>query len=157
MSRQSDAAQAVLAALASGAVDVLDNLHAPDYVDHSPLPGHSTDVCGLRERAMVLSSAFYDTRVRSDVLVDHGDTVVCSTRTTGVHKGCFLGIPASGRRIEMVGITVFRFVDDLVTETWSSFEVQGIFDRLIPAPRSAPMPFAAVAPAVPGQLAAVAS
>ena len=134
MSAHAEAAQQVLAALASGAVEVLDELHARDYVDHTPLPGQSTDVAGLRERAMVLSSALADTRVQTDVLVDQGDTVVCSTRTTGVHKGCFLGIAATDRRIEMVGLTVFRFVDGLVRETWSSFEVQGMFDSLTSAP-----------------------
>lgn len=135
MSEHADAAQRALSALAGGAVEVLDRLHSPDYVDHSPLPGQSTDVTGLRERAMELSSALVDTWVQTDVLVDQGDTVVCSTRTTGVHKGCFLGVAATGRRIEMVGITVFRFVDGLISETWSSFEVQGMFDSVTAAPR----------------------
>jgi predicted ester cyclase len=135
MSAHADAAQLVLDALASGAVEVLDELHARDYVDHSPLPGQSTDVTGLRERAMELSSALVDTRVHTDVLVDYGDTVVCSTRTVGVHKGSFLGVAATDRRIEMTGLTVFRFVDGLITETWSSFEVLGMFDSLTSGPR----------------------
>jgi predicted ester cyclase len=151
MSEQADAAQNVLAALAAGAVDVLDRLHARDYVDHSPFPGQSSDITGPRERAMVLSSALVDSWVDSDVLIDDGDTVVCSTRTTGVHKGSFLGIPATGRRVEMVGITVFRFVDGLVAESWSSFEVQGMFDG-ITAGRARP----AGASAAPRHLAPVA-
>jgi predicted ester cyclase len=134
MSAHAEAAQQVLAALASGAVEVLDELHARDYIDHTPLPGQSTDVSGLRERAMVLSSALVDTRVQTDVLVDADDTVVCSTRTTGVHKGCFLGVAATDRRVEMVGLTVFRFVDGLVSETWSSFEVQGMVDSPVSVP-----------------------
>jgi predicted ester cyclase len=134
MSEHAVAAQRVLSALADGAVEVLDLLHSPSYVDHSPLPGQSTDVTGLRERAMELSSALVDTRVQTEVLLDQGDTVVCSSRTTGVHKGCFLGVAATGRRVEMVGLTVFRFVDGLISETWSSFEVQGMFDVLTAAP-----------------------
>jgi predicted ester cyclase len=130
MSEHADAAQRALWALADGAVEVLDRLHSRDYIDHSPLPGQSTDVTGLRERAMELSSALVDPRVHSDVLVDQGDTVVCSSRTTGVHKGCFLGVAATGRRIEMVGLTVFRFANGLISETWSSFEVQGMLGGL---------------------------
>jgi predicted ester cyclase len=130
MSVHADAAKLVLAAFAAGEVDVLDQLHCADYVDHSPLLGHSTDSAGLRERAMVLSSAFYDTRVDTEVLVDDGDTVVCSTRSRGVHKGSFLGVAATGRQIEMVGLCVFRFTDGLVSETWSSFELLGLFEGL---------------------------
>ena len=39
MSVHADAAKLVLQAYADGEVDVLDQLHSPDYVEHSPLPG----------------------------------------------------------------------------------------------------------------------
>lgn len=145
MSAHAEAAQRVLAAFASGAVEVLDELHARDYIDHTPLPGQSTDVGGLRERAMVISSALVDTRVETDVLVDQGDTVVCSSRTTGVHKGCFLGVTATGRRVALTGLTVFRFVNGVVSETWSSFEVQGLPAGFPAAPSFGAPDLAAVA------------
>jgi predicted ester cyclase len=126
MSVQADAAKLVLQAYADGEVDVLDQLHSPDYVEHSPLPGQGPGSAGLRERAMILSSAFYDSHVSSDVLVDNGDTVVLQARCRGVHKGEFYGVAATGRRVEAVGICVFRFVNGLVTESWSSFEIQGL-------------------------------
>ncbi|MDQ1668285.1 MAG: hypothetical protein QOE40_346 [Actinomycetota bacterium] len=122
MSVHADAALMALDAFASGEVDVLDQLHAADYVDHTPLPGLSAGRSGLRERAMVLSSAFYDTCVSAVVLVDQGDTVVLQARARGVHKGDFLGQAATGRQVEAVGLCVFRFVDGLISQAWSSFE-----------------------------------
>jgi predicted ester cyclase len=136
MSLHADAAKLALDAFASGEVDVLDQLHAPDYVDHTPLPGLSADASGLRERAMVLSSAFYDTCITAEVLVDHDDTVVLQARARGVHKGDFLGIAATGRQVEAVGICVFRFVDGLISQTWSSFE----FGTLLGAMRDVHIP-----------------
>jgi predicted ester cyclase len=127
MSLHTDLAKMALDAFASGEVDVLDQLHAPDYVDHTPLPGLGSGAAGIRERAMVLSSAFYDSRVTAEVLVDHQDVVVLQARTRGVHKGDFLGIAATGRQVEAVGICVFQFVDGLISQAWSSFE----FDSLL--------------------------
>lgn len=130
MSLHTDAAKLALDAFAAGEVDVLDQLLAPGYVDHTPLPGLGSGAAGIRERAMVLSSAFYDSRVTAEVLVDHEDTVVLQARTRGVHKGEFLGIAATGRQVEAVGICVFRFVDGLISQAWSSFEFDGLLGSL---------------------------
>jgi predicted ester cyclase len=130
MSVHADAAKLVLQAYAEGEVDVLDQLHSPEYVEHSPLPGQGPGPAGLRERAMIFSSAFYDSHVDTEVLVDGGDTVVLQVRCHGVHKGEFYGFAATGRSIQAVGICVFRFVDGLVAETWSSFEIQGLLQHL---------------------------
>jgi predicted ester cyclase len=130
MSVHADAAKLVLQAYADGEVDVLDQLHAPDYVEHSPLPGQGPGPAGLRERALVLSSAFYDTYVSTEILVDNGDTVVLQARCRGMHKGDFYGVPATGRLIEAVGLCVFRFVDGLVAESWSTFEIQGMLNTM---------------------------
>jgi predicted ester cyclase len=132
MSVHADAARLVLQAFADGEVDVLDQLHTSDHIEHSPLPGQrATGPAGLRDRAMALSCAFYDSQVTSDVLVDIGDTVVLQARCRGMHKGAFYGIAATGRLVEAVGICVFRFVDGLVAESWSSFAVQGLLVRTI--------------------------
>ena len=130
MSVHADVAMLVLQAYADGEVDVLDQLHATDYVEHSPLPGQLPGRAGLRERAMVLSSAFYDTHITTDVLVDNGDTVVLQARCRSVHKGEFYGIAATGRSVHATGICVFRFVDGLVADSWSSFEIQGLLVSL---------------------------
>lgn len=130
MSVHADAVKAVLRAYADGEVEVLDQLHATDFVEHSPLPGQSPGFAGLRERAMVLNAAFYDTSVMTEVLVDQGDTVVVRARCRGVHKGEFYGVPATGRQVEAVGICVFRFSDGLVRESWSTFEIQGLLDTI---------------------------
>jgi predicted ester cyclase len=130
MSVHVDAAKLVLQAYLDGEVDVLDQLHRRDYVEHSPLPGQGAGPAGLRERAMILSSAFYDSRISAEVLVDNGDTVVLQVRCRGVHKGEFYGFAATDRWIQAVGICVFRFVDGLVSESWSSFEIQGLLQHL---------------------------
>jgi steroid delta-isomerase-like uncharacterized protein len=135
MSVQADAARLVLQAFADGEVDVLDQLHSRDHIEHSPLPGQRADgQAGLRERAMALSCAFYDSEVSTDVLVDNDDVVVLQARCRGVHKGEFYGIAATGQMVDAVGICVFRFVDGLVTESWSSFSVQGLLAGLTERP-----------------------
>jgi predicted ester cyclase len=144
MSVHADAARLVLQSFADGEVDVLDQLHTPDHIEHSPLPGQSAvGAAGLRERAMVISCAFYDSKVSAEILVDNDDIVVLQARCRGVHKGDFYGIAPTGRQVEAVGLCVFRFVDGRVAESWSSFAVEGLLDaaaRLHGCDETTPVP-----------------
>ena len=117
MSVHADAARLVLQSFADGEVDVLDQLHTTDHIEHSPLPGQTAvGAAGLRERAMVISCAFYDSQVSTEILVIADGTAVPGR------------VAATGRVVEAVGICVFRFVDGRVTESWSSFTVEGLLD-----------------------------
>jgi predicted ester cyclase len=77
--------------------------------------------------------------VAEDVLVS-GDTAVARVRATGTHQGEFLGMPATGRRIDVPVIDIMRFGDDgLVREHWGLFDSLGMMQQLgaIPAPAPA--------------------
>ena len=41
-------------------------------------------------------------------------------RYQGTHNGDFMGVPASGRRISVVGVGVFRVAEGRVAEFWVS-------------------------------------
>jgi predicted ester cyclase len=52
-----------------------------------------------------------------ETMVD-GDLYCCRFTMSGVHQAEFLGMPASGRRYTMDGITIMRFSGDQVVERW---------------------------------------
>ena len=64
-----------------------------------------------------------------EVLVD-GDLYCCRFTMAGVHRGSFLGIPATGRRYVLPGITVMRFAGANVVERWSSADMLGLLVQL---------------------------
>jgi len=41
-------------------------------------------------------------------------------------------VPASGRPVEVRGITIFRFVGDLVREEWTEFDGLGLLSQIAP-------------------------
>jgi predicted ester cyclase len=58
-----------------------------------------------------------------------------------VHKGDLLGMPGTGRRIAVNGITIFRLHDGVITEEWTEFDALALLTQLraegteVPAPR----------------------
>ncbi len=110
-------------------LDALDTLLAPDFVDHDPdNPTH--DAAGVRQFFEQLLAAFPDFRFEvDDVLVD-GDRAAAFIRLTGTHQGDFQGIPASGRRMDVRGVDLFRLRGAQVTEHWSVFDSLGLMQQL---------------------------
>jgi predicted ester cyclase len=71
-----------------------------------------------------------------DVLAS-GDKVVARVRVTGTHEGEFMGMPATGKDVDVQAIDIVRFGDDgLAREHWGVFDVMGMMQQLgvVPGP-----------------------
>lgn len=74
-----------------------------------------------------------------DVLAS-GDKVVARVHATGTHQGEFMGMPATGKSIDVQVIDIMRFGDDgLVHEHCGLLDALGMMQQLgaIPAPAPA--------------------
>jgi len=70
-----------------------------------------------------------------EVLTD-GGLYACRFTMTGVHKGPFMGVPATGKPYVLAGITMMRFGGSTVVERWSSADMLGVLVQIgaIPPP-----------------------
>jgi steroid delta-isomerase-like uncharacterized protein len=74
-------------------------------------------------------SAFPDLHLTLNDLVAEGDKVAFWTANC-THKGEFMGIPATGKRIEFKGIDVYRIADGKIAEVWASGDYLGMMQQL---------------------------
>jgi len=67
--------------LNKGNMQVVDELIAPNFVEHDPFPGQAPGVEGLKQAMVALRQAFPDLHVTVDEMLSDGDKVVIrSTR-----------------------------------------------------------------------------
>ena len=118
--------------------DAVDEIYAPDLVNHSAPPGVPNDRAGLKALVGMNLGAFPDLKVTTDFLVAEGDKVVHHWTATGTHKGELMGIPATGKQIEMTGIAIVRIVGGKIVELWTESDQMGMMQQLgvVPAPAS---------------------
>ncbi|HMO00980.1 MAG TPA: ester cyclase [Miltoncostaeaceae bacterium] len=123
----------------SGDIDGFGALLADDFVEHEDLPGLSPDRDGVMAFFRMLRAAFPDMQMNpDDVLVD-GDKAVARATTTGTQQGEFMGIPATGRRIDVQLIDIMRFgADGRVAEHWGVFDALGMMQQLGAIPDGPP-------------------
>jgi len=120
-------------------LDLLDELAAPDYIEHTPLPGQGTGIDGIRDRYTMLFDAF-DFQFTVDDVIAEDDKVVLRWTQTGTHIGPLFGIPATGRSSRTTGIEIWRVDDGKLAEHWDVVDVFGQFMQLglLPQPAGTP-------------------
>ena len=118
-------------------LDALDELTAADYAYH--LGGQpARDKAAMRQFVQGVHAAFPDWRVELQTIAADGNAV--AVRWTGrvTHQGVFVGIPPTGKQIDVTGINVYRIDDGKIAEEWEQMDSLGMLQQLgvLPPPPS---------------------
>ncbi len=112
-----------------GNVEASDKYIAARYTIHhdpgDPWDGHELDLAGYKERVTMLRAAFPDQLFDIQGLFADGNAVVMTWLWSATHKGDIPGFPATGKKINMSGATVYYFDGDRLAGHWQ------ITDRLV--------------------------
>jgi predicted ester cyclase len=116
-------------AIDTGNVDILDEFLAPNFVEHTPLPGMSTDLNGWKQafKVFLTASPGYHT---VDDLIAEGDKVVGRITGYGTHEGELFGIPRTGKQIQITGISIWRIADGKIVEHWQVADMFGLMQQI---------------------------
>jgi steroid delta-isomerase-like uncharacterized protein len=104
-------------------------LYAEEAVLHRS-PPLAPGIESIKQWYRSLWSAFPDAQITLGNVVAEGEFVANNFRLRGTHHGLFLGMPASGRRIDVEGVTILKFADGKCVERWSQTDVMGIMRQI---------------------------
>ena len=127
-----------------GNVGVLDELLASDCINHEQsnpeLRGKEACKQWANDVRLANRQGFPDFDIIVEDIVAEDDKVVKRFVFTGTHSGEFAGIPATGKRVTMRGITLYRLAGGKVSEIYWNYDVFGLLQQLgaIPAPGQQP-------------------
>ncbi len=83
------------------------------------------------------SAAFSDPHWTIEEQIAEGDTVVTRWSLVATHKGEFMGIAPTGKKIETSGITISRIADGKIVEEQDQWDVLGVMRQLGVLPATA--------------------
>jgi predicted ester cyclase len=66
--------------------------------------------------------AFPDVVIVPEKLIAEGDLVTVYWIARGTNTGTGNGLPATGKKAELAGITIWRIVEGKIKEEWSAFD-----------------------------------
>jgi steroid delta-isomerase-like uncharacterized protein len=112
---------------------------ADDFVEHETGPGMEPTKAGTRQLFSALMASYRHLRIDSEDIIDSGEKVAVRVRITGTNKNDFMGIPASGKRIDEQGIDIVRFGDDgLAHEHWGVMDMMSLMQQIGAIPSGPP-------------------
>jgi hypothetical protein len=72
----------------------------------------------LIEHIRVAEEAFPLYRLEIEEMIAEGDLVAIRARHHGVHRGPFMGIPPTGKEIDVPGFLTYRIADGKIVDHW---------------------------------------
>ncbi|MXG92019.1 ester cyclase [Nocardioides flavescens] len=119
------------AAWDDGDVAALDRLLAPDYRRRSSSDEQGLTLEEFKATIVTTRASFPDLSTTIEDLAVDGDLVAVRWRSSGTHTHPFLGVPATGRAVEVAGATFASFgPDGLVHEERVTWDPRGLLSAL---------------------------
>ena len=114
--------------LSRGRFDLAEQLYAKDFVNHGVRRNAS-----LEEDQAALKGwhqAFSDISIVPEKLIAEGDLVAIYWIARGTNTGTGNGLPATGKKAELAGITIWGIVEGKIKEEWSAFDQLSMMQQL---------------------------
>ena len=99
-------------------MNLLDQILDPKGIDHNPAPGQPPGIEGVKQTFAAFSIAFPDLELTVEDQIAEGDKVVSRIKAQGTHKGEFMGIGPTNKRITTAGIDIVRIANGKIVERW---------------------------------------
>jgi len=114
--------------LSKGRFELAEELYAKDFVNH----GIHRDISLAEDQAALKGwhQAFSDLSIAPEKLIADGDLVAVYWIARGTNTGAGNGLPATGKKVEQSGITIWRIVDGKIKEEWSAFDQLSMMQQL---------------------------
>jgi steroid delta-isomerase-like uncharacterized protein len=108
--------------------ELAEQLYAKDFVNH----GLRLDATLEQDQAALKGwhQAFPDLVITTEKLIAEGDLVTVYWIARGTNTGTGNGLPATGKKAELTGITIWRIVDGKIKEEWSAFDQFSMLQQL---------------------------
>jgi C-1 hydroxylase len=102
-------------------MDAFFGVLAPEYVEH--LPTGDVSLAQLKKYAHTFFTAFPDIKITVKEMVAGGDKVAVLVNWKATHKGEYMGIPATGKKINISVAMIIKIRGGKWVEFWNVTDV----------------------------------
>lgn len=123
-------------------LDVADQIFSEDCVTHQLRSGVLREPVHrgpqeMKEHVSGWLTSFPDLRFNIEQMIVEQDRVVSELVMEGTHRGTWMGIAPTGKRLQIRMITIHRIANGKIAEDWVLVESLGLFQQLGAVPDTA--------------------
>ena len=114
----------------AGRYEILDEILAPNFVDHDPAPDQEPGIDGLKGFFQKMRAAFPDLKAEPIEIVATDEHVAMRYTISGTHQGEFQGVAPTGKSFKVAALQLARFKNGRCVERWGSTDELGMMKQL---------------------------
>jgi steroid delta-isomerase-like uncharacterized protein len=112
-------------------IEILNELVSPSHALHGPIySGPSIGPEVYRQHVSLFATGFPDLRWTIEDTIVEKDKVVVRWTFSGTHKGEFMGIPATNKKVSVDGITIHIIAKGIIMDSYASWDTWGLMQQL---------------------------
>ncbi len=110
---------------------LMGELVSPSHALHGPnFSGSSIGPEAYKRQVALFVAGFPDLRFTiEDTVTEENKVVVCWT-LSGTHKGEFMGIPATSKKVSIEGITIHHIANGRIMDSYAMRDMWGLMQQL---------------------------
>lgn len=107
-------------------LDAIDRPLAEDFTHDGEVRGRD----GQRQAVVAFLDGFSDLSSEILMILAEDELVSAHQRWSGTHDGEFIGIPATGRRVQFTSTAILRITDGQIAAAWDEVDLAGLMGQL---------------------------
>lgn len=116
--------------ITKGNIEAASHYAWEDVVEQVPFPNQGPGLDGLKDVIRAMRTGFPDIVFSIQEQIAEDNKVASRFEWTGTHQGEFLGIPPTGRPVQVWGIVIDRLEDGRIKDTRIIMDTLGLMAQL---------------------------
>ncbi len=108
----------------------IDELCAADVIFHYPGVEVAPNREGYKQAVTEALAPFANTNCAAEDMVAEGDKIAVRWSWSGTHKGEYMGIAPTGKRVTITGISILHIAGGKIVEEWNESDNLGFMTQL---------------------------
>ena len=111
--------------------EVIDEIISPSHaLQASNIFGSSIGPEAYKRNALLFFAGYPDLHWTIEDTIAEKDKVVACWTISGTHKGDYLGVPATNKKISVDGMTVHHITNGKIMDSYVSWDIWGMMQQL---------------------------
>jgi len=112
-------------------IELIKEIISPSHALQAPnISGSSMGPEAYKRQLLLFVGGFPDLQFTIEDTIAEKDKVVACWTITGTHRGDFMGVAATNKKVSVDGVTIHHFASGKIMDSYSNWDVLGMMQQL---------------------------
>jgi steroid delta-isomerase-like uncharacterized protein len=112
-------------------LELINEIVSPSHAIQAPtVAGSAVGPEAYKREVLRFLAGYPDLQWTIDDLIAEEDKVVARWTMSGTHKGEYLGVPATNKKVSVDGITIHHITNGKIMDSYSNYDALGMMQQL---------------------------